>query len=124
MLQVIQETKTMDPLQFCYWLQGFAELNNGVPPNDMQWKSIRDHLATVFNKVTPNYPGLGPDWQKDIIKDWKPNPGSVPDYPGVNYPPVWSQPNVNPLPNTIGGPYTVTCTAGTTYPNNQPMAIC
>ena len=99
----------MDPLQFCYWLQGFAELNNGVPPNDMQWKSIRDHLATVFNKVTPNYPGLGPDWQKDIIKDWKPNPPYNP-----------YGPNTTPLPPNH---YTVTCSSGT-YPNNQPMAIC
>jgi hypothetical protein len=112
----------MDPLQFCYWLQGFAELNIGTPPNDMQWKSIRDHLATVFNKVTPTYPGLGPDWQKEIIKDWKPK---VLDYPGVNYPPVWYQPNINPLPNTFGGPYTVTCTAGSANNNySNTMFIC
>ena len=45
----------MDPLQFAYWLQGFAELNNGVPPNDAQWKSIRDHLNLVFKKATPTY---------------------------------------------------------------------
>jgi len=85
----------MEAQQFCYWLQGFAELNNGVPPNDMQWKAIRDHLALVFNKVTPNYPGpypgLGPDWQKEIIKDWKPR-------------------------------WTITCTSET--PNNQSMSVC
>jgi hypothetical protein len=115
MLQVIQETKSMDPLQFCYWLQGFAELNNGTPPNDMQWKAIRDHLATVFNKVTPSYPGLGPDWQKEIIKDNNKNPP-------INYPPVWYGPNTTPLT----GPYTVTCSSynGGKYPNNQPMMIC
>lgn len=38
--------------QFTYWLQGFAELNE-APPSAEQWQSIREHLATVFNKVTP-----------------------------------------------------------------------
>lgn len=38
--------------QFAYWLQGYAELN-AAPPTAEQWQSIRDHLATVFNKVTP-----------------------------------------------------------------------
>lgn len=43
------------PEQFCYWLQGFAELreNGGNSPTAEQWKLIREHLATVFNKVTP-----------------------------------------------------------------------
>ena len=44
----------MDAQQFTYWLQGFAELNE-APPTPEQWKSIRDHLALVFQKVTP-YP--------------------------------------------------------------------
>lgn len=39
--------------QFTYWLQGFVELN-GAMPNEVQWKSITDHLKVVFNKVTPN----------------------------------------------------------------------
>ena len=42
----------MTEQQFAYWLQGFAELNAG-PPTAEQWQSIREHLATVFNKVTP-----------------------------------------------------------------------
>lgn len=67
----------MDSLQFAYWLQGFAELNNGVPPNEMQWKAIRDHLALVFEKKTPPYNvplPRSPNWQDEIIKDWKPAP--------------------------------------------------
>jgi len=43
----------MDPLQFAYWLQGFAELNGDAIPTKAQWKAIRDHLDTVFVKVTP-----------------------------------------------------------------------
>lgn len=45
----------MTPEQFCYWLQGFAELHE-APPGCEQWQSIREHLATVFNKVTPQMP--------------------------------------------------------------------
>lgn len=42
----------MDANQFAYWLQGFAELH-GTPPTKEQWKSIREHLQLVFQKVTP-----------------------------------------------------------------------
>jgi hypothetical protein len=42
----------MTPEQFAYWLQGFAELDDGMP-NQAQWALIRAHLDTVFNKVTP-----------------------------------------------------------------------
>jgi hypothetical protein len=43
----------MTPEQFCYWLQGFSELSGDNPPTPEQWKSIREHIATVFKKVTP-----------------------------------------------------------------------
>lgn len=43
----------MNENQFAYWLQGFAELSGDAPPSKAQWKSIREHLALVFNKVTP-----------------------------------------------------------------------
>ena len=47
--------------QFAYWLQGFTELNGGNQPTTEQWKSITEHLQTVFVKVTPAYqaPTLG-----------------------------------------------------------------
>lgn len=45
--------------QFAYWLQGFVELN-GSEPTTEQWQSIKDHLKTVFVKVTPEMrPSLG-----------------------------------------------------------------
>jgi len=46
--------------QFAYWLQGYAELN-AAPPSAEQWQAIRDHLALVFDKITPNWsdqPGM------------------------------------------------------------------
>lgn len=42
----------MTPEQFCYWLQGRAELVP-TPPNEAEWTAIRDHLQAVFKKVAP-----------------------------------------------------------------------
>lgn len=39
--------------QFAYWLNGFVELSEWKQPTPEQWKSICEHLGTVFNKVTP-----------------------------------------------------------------------
>jgi hypothetical protein len=49
--------------QFTYWLQGYAELTLDRPTSE-QWASIREHLATVFNKVTPplNQHFPSPNW--------------------------------------------------------------
>lgn len=47
----------MDSLQFCYFLQGFLEINNN-PDQQMsaqQVQIIKDHLDLVFTKVTPSY---------------------------------------------------------------------
>lgn len=43
----------MTPEQFCYWLQGRAELQPDTAPTEAEWKMIREHLQTVFVKVTP-----------------------------------------------------------------------
>ncbi|HEX8579911.1 MAG TPA: hypothetical protein VF655_10000 [Allosphingosinicella sp.] len=53
----------MTPEQFCYWLQGRAEFDP-TPPTPEQWQSIREHLQTVFTKVTPPVRIPGP-----IIKE-------------------------------------------------------
>lgn len=51
----------MTPEQFCYWLNGFGELTTDAPTPE-QWKAIKEHLETVFTKVTPSAPGyLGQD---------------------------------------------------------------
>lgn len=43
----------MSPIEFCYWLQGWVELENGKTPKPEQWKMILEHLDLVFKKVTP-----------------------------------------------------------------------
>lgn len=68
----------MNAEQFCYWLQGRAELDT-TPPTPEQWKSICEHLATVFVKVTPPV-GIVPEIPMEKIfddyryippKDWR-----------------------------------------------------
>jgi len=49
----------MTPEQFCYWLNGFGELTE-APPTEEQWRSIKEHLQTVFFKITPVAPGTIP----------------------------------------------------------------
>lgn len=44
----------MSPEQFIYWLQGFTETHE-KGPTDKQWQIIKDHLAEVFDKQTPEY---------------------------------------------------------------------
>lgn len=44
----------MTPQDFVYWLQGFVELQNPDELTKEQWQTIKDHLALVTNKVTPN----------------------------------------------------------------------
>ena len=42
----------MTPEQFCYWLQGRLELNDS-PLSAEETKMVKEHLATVFHKITP-----------------------------------------------------------------------
>jgi hypothetical protein len=52
----------MSPEQFCYWLQGFAELQYYQPekssPTYTQWMLIKEHLALVFDKKTSKLENL------------------------------------------------------------------
>jgi len=43
--------------QFTYWLQGFIEINDPKTIGEKETQIIKDHLATVFNKVTPIWKG-------------------------------------------------------------------
>lgn len=47
----------MKSRDFVYWLQGFAELNKNEPPDETQWKIIRNHLNLVFkHEIDPSMP--------------------------------------------------------------------
>ena len=93
----------MTPEQFAYWLQGMTEcMPKEVSPSIEQWTAIRDHLNTVFKKVTPP---IGKTFD-EMFPNPVPMPIAIPPaYPltrdsfGVPY---------TPLVNPLGGP-TIIC---------------
>lgn len=102
----------MTPEQFAYWMQGFVELTKGQEPTAEQWKSIREHLDTVFKKVTPPVVDVAKkpaeiDWGKiwrELDKQPAPKfPQQTP--PGYPWPPsqqpYWLQPGHGFPPGTI-----------------------
>jgi len=54
MVRIMEESK-MTPEQFCYWLQGYMEMSEAEKLDEKQVKIMKDHLALVFMKVTPDY---------------------------------------------------------------------
>jgi len=44
----------MTATEFTYWLQGFMEIQDPEKLDKKQTQIIKDHLALVFNKKTPN----------------------------------------------------------------------
>lgn len=46
--------ENLSPESFCYWLQGFVELNPNAMLTLTQWQIVKDHLALVFKKETPD----------------------------------------------------------------------
>jgi len=60
----------MTPEQFIYWMQGFAELTETDTISEKQWTVIKDHLALVFDKQTPDRVVLRPeDLTEELIKE-------------------------------------------------------
>jgi hypothetical protein len=58
MYLVITMEVTMSPENFCYWLQGYVELNKaeGTTARSLsvqQMECVQDHLALVLDKKTP-----------------------------------------------------------------------
>lgn len=44
----------MSDRDFAYWLNGFLEISNAKSLDETQTQIIKDHLALVFKKLTPN----------------------------------------------------------------------
>ena len=65
--------------QFTYWLQGFIEINDPKTIGEKETQIIKDHLSTVFNKVTPTY---------------KPNDTGIGNPPQPTYPDWISKPTI------------------------------
>ena len=88
----------MDAQQFAYWLQGFAELH-AEPPTPEQWRSIREHLALCFKKVTPPVAGNPGPCLADLVKEMdrarkqydQKYPPTWPPRDSTGIPPNWMQ---------------------------------
>lgn len=62
----------MTPQDFVYWLQGYLEIQDPKTINEQQIQIIKDHIALVLKKETPNR-GLKPaqDWVfSDPLLSW------------------------------------------------------
>lgn len=101
----------MTPEQFCYWLQGALELGTADSLDAGQVDMIREHLALVFDKRTPECTELKMDMRPPVILDAQrsvdelvrkglmqrgvptraPRPGETPT----------SKPDIMPIPTTI-----------------------
>jgi hypothetical protein len=75
-----------NPTSFVFWLKGFFEMTNPKTISEQQTTMIRDHLALVFDKVTP-YRGA----EVEIAQ-----PKPVIDWP--TSPVVWPQADQQPRP--------------------------
>jgi len=80
--------------QFTYWLQGYFEINDPDRISPMETKIIKDHLALVFKKETPNRTVTVPDdtsiWRGPHIS---PSPAQPP-YTTSPYPDWINKPTV------------------------------
>ena len=78
----------MTPEQFVYWLQGFVEIREAeqVGLTKREWDIIKDHLQTVFHKVTPQRDLIGSDPYRPHITPLEITPN------GTGTPP-WLDPN-------------------------------
>ena len=60
--------------QFTYWLQGYFEINDPERISPLETKIIKDHLALVFKKETPNrtvvVPNTPPPYVTSPYPDW------------------------------------------------------
>ena len=66
--------------QFAIWLHGFLEISDTETINEQQTQIIKDHLALLFEKKTPdrskkkqddpfeNFKKLAEEWEKDNQK--------------------------------------------------------
>lgn len=106
--------------QFCFWAQGFFELTDAKSLDEKQTQILKDHLALVFNKVTPNYYGQDYGGIK-LLNDAEAAITAKPKFDLKNLL-TFNDPYLNPTgsqiqPDTYGGQ---TC-GGVKYRGGPPM---
>lgn len=101
--------------QFAIWLHGFLEISNAEEINKEQTQIIRDHLALLFEKKTPDRSNKKEDNSlehlKKLAEEWEKRRPKDTEYP--KYPPFAPM----PMPTYPGfDPYKITCSYGTAAP--------
>jgi len=121
----------MNEKEFCLWLHGYFELQNPDSISETQTKIIRDHLALVFNKVTPERHEPKNDYIKELMEKLKDKENTKPCTP-LPYP-FWPKPyptipkdnegpwRKDPL-DPLNPPFKITCNTDTEY-NPTPVTI-
>lgn len=91
--------------QFAIWLQGYFEISNAKTLNEKQTQIIKDHLALLFEKVTPDRTdSTNQDvWEElkkaaeKADKDRRERPSKWPDTTPFPYKPYYlDSPKINP----------------------------
>lgn len=92
----------MNEKDFCYWLQGFVELQDSDVISEKQWLVIKDHLKLVFDKKTPD--------RSITISAPEIKIGEKPhfDYNKISES-IGRQHTHTHKPTDFGPPYTITC---------------
>lgn len=75
--------------QFTYWLQGYLEVADPKTLNEKQVQIIKDHLALVFKKVTPDYTRPSEIINTPFIDHGRTSAPIVPLTPYNPEPPYW-----------------------------------
>jgi len=90
----------MNEKDFCYWLQGFVELQDSDVISEKQWLVIKDHLKLVFDKETPDHNNVSSQPFTFKVSDVQApfDFKKASDFIGKHY-----------EPTDFGPPYTITC---------------
>ena len=110
--------------QFAIWLHGFLEISNAEEINKEQTQIIKDHLALLFEKKTPDRSknkdaDVFEEFKKREVENWKKRNPKPPYCVPPTYVPI-------PAPAYPGfDPYKITCDQGTGAPLQQlPTSVC
>lgn len=119
----------MNEHDFILWFHGFLEISNAKTLNEKQLQIVKDHLALLFTKVTPDRSLIEKLQDQMLLPTNAPQPATVPYYP-----PQWwlNNPPSTGDPIWIDNPYKVTCSTaqpgGTTVATSSepptPKFIC
>lgn len=103
--------------QFAIWLHGFLEISNAEEINKEQTQVIKDHLALLFDKKTPDRSKKKEDDTleqfKKLAEEWEKRRPKYPPYAPI------------PMPTYPGfDPYKIICSDGTGSPPELGTTVC